>query len=173
MPAAPLCRCLLSLASMLVWVGCATTSPLIVPSPVSTDEQQAQILKLVPVGTPREEALETLRREGVEVQQGASTTIYYCDLWQRPDGSRWHLDVALLFDRQGRLYRTRSASALVDSDDSTNPVSSETPPRLAPETVGNPLTGAASPIGTAAFPSDSGTPVRSRRGSGTRTPFGH
>lgn len=165
---------LLSLAAMLVLSGCATSSPLIVPSPVSTDEQQAQILKLVPVGTPRDAALETLRREGIDVQQGASSTIYYCDLWKRPDGSRWHLDVALLFDREGRLYRTRSASALVDSDNTTtsSDPTADSAPRSSPELPGNPLTGAASPVGTAAFPSDGAQPVRSGRGSGTRTPFG-
>jgi hypothetical protein len=158
---------------MLVWGGCATSSALIVPSPVSSDEQQAKILEIVPVGTPRDEALDTLRREGIEVQRGASSTIYYCDLWQRPDGSRWHLDVALLFDKQGRLYRTRSASALVDADDTpASATSEESPPRVSPELTGNPLTGASSPIGTAAFPGDGAKPVRSGRGSATRTPFG-
>ncbi len=158
---------------MLVWGGCATTSAMIVPSPVSSDEQQAKILEIVPVGTPRDEVLDTLRREGIEVHRGASSTIYYCDLWQRPDGSRWHLDVALLFDKGGRLYRTRSASALVDADDTTvSPTTEDSPPRVSPELTGNPLTGASSPIGTAAFPGDGAVPARTGRGSGTRTPFG-
>jgi hypothetical protein len=32
-------------------------------------------------------------------------------LWNRPDGQRWHIDVALLFDQSGKLYQTRAASA--------------------------------------------------------------
>jgi hypothetical protein len=109
----------------LVWAGlalsaagCASSSLTgrLVDNPLPTAEQQDEVLKLVPVGTPRAEALETLASAGIEVHEGASNTIYYCDIWRRKDGSRWQMDVALLFDKQGNLYRTRSAQALTEVD---------------------------------------------------------
>ena len=98
--------------------GCASASlsGRLVDNPLATAEQQDEVLKLVPVGTPREDALETLANAGIEVHEGASNTIYYCDIWRRKDRSRWQMDVALLFDKQGNLYRTRSAQALTEVD---------------------------------------------------------
>src|SRR5690606_2661265 len=42
-----------------------------------------------------------------------SNSIYYCDLWERPEGERWHTQVALLFDDEGLLYATRPADSAV------------------------------------------------------------
>lgn len=92
--------------------GCMLAPGSIEPSPLSAVEQQIEILDLAPVGTPRDEAIRRLETAGIEGGFGASgaKSTYYCDLWNRPDGTRWHLDVAVLFDDDGRVWIARSAA---------------------------------------------------------------
>jgi hypothetical protein len=178
----------------LVWVclaiaagGCASASlsGRLVDNPLPTAEQQDEVLKLVPVGTPREEALETLANAGIEVHEGASNTIYYCDIWRRKDGSRWQMDVALLFDKQGNLYRTRSAQALTEVDSAAGLAE---PARASPRGAatarggtsappadslyGVPAAPSSGPAPAPAFDPATGDPASPRqRGSAPRVPF--
>ncbi len=89
--------------------GCAGLTSQIVPCPLTYSEQEKEILAVVPKGTRRDDALRKLAAAGIDGSFGISHRVYYCELWNRPDGSRWHLNVALLFDEVGRLYMTRTA----------------------------------------------------------------
>jgi hypothetical protein len=81
----------------------------IVQCPLTYSEQEKELLTVVPKGLRREEALKRLAAAGVEGSFGISRRVYYCDLWNRKNGERWHINVALLFDDQGRLYKTQMA----------------------------------------------------------------
>lgn len=161
-------------ALVLIQSGCAAgpQTGMLVESPLATETQQEEVLAIAPAGTPREEAIQKLTDAGLVIHQGASATIYYCDVWNRPDGSRWRMNVALLFDKQGRLYRARSADALTTVDTEAGTTSANT------VDLG---------YGTPAAPSEQRTPQRSAdaapanrdapdgsspRGQRTRTPFG-
>jgi hypothetical protein len=94
---------------LLTLVGCASLSRQIVSCPLTYSEQEKEVLSVAPKGTRRDDALRKLAAAGIEGSFGISRRVYYCDLWNRPDGSRWHLNVALLFDETGRLYKTQAA----------------------------------------------------------------
>jgi hypothetical protein len=124
-------RCVLAAVLLLVGGalgGCQLATARIEPAPLSAAEQQLAILELAPVGTPRDEAVERLVGAGIEGGFGATgaRSTYYCDLWRRPDGNHWHLDVALLFDDHGRVWIARSGSL---SAEPTATVADGTPPR--------------------------------------------
>ncbi|MEX0704152.1 MAG: hypothetical protein WD069_18785 [Planctomycetales bacterium] len=91
--------------------GCRLGQPQITHSPLTWSEQKAAIFELAPAGTPRAAAIARLEGAGIAGDWGARDTIYYCNLWERPDGARWQMDVALLFDADGRLYDLRPAEA--------------------------------------------------------------
>lgn len=94
----------------LTLAGCQLGSAgKIVASPWSSAQQEQAILELVPLGTPRDEVVERLSQAGIEGGFGVSDSVFYCDLWKRPSGEWWHINVALLFDQSGRLYKTRPA----------------------------------------------------------------
>lgn len=99
--------CLLSLSGL---AGC-TGLHKVVPAPLVFEEQSQELLKIAPVGTQKEQAIERLNAAGVSGEFSSSPSIYYCDLWEREDGKRWHLNVALLFNEAGELYKTRPAQA--------------------------------------------------------------
>jgi hypothetical protein len=99
----------LSLAGVLA--GCASARPGLIDSPLSIEQQQQAVLEIVPRGSSRDEAEKRLKAAGIEYRPGGKGSIYYLMLWNRPDGQRWHIDVALLFDQSGKLYQTRAASA--------------------------------------------------------------
>jgi hypothetical protein len=109
--------------ALVVLVGCASLSTQITPCPLTYSEQEKEILSLVPKGSRRDDALRKLAAAGVDGSFGISRRVYYCELWKRPDGSRWHLNVALLFDETGRLYKTQAADCdvTVSSDKSVSP----------------------------------------------------
>jgi hypothetical protein len=46
-----------------------------------------------------------LEQAGVQGATGVSESIYYCDIWDRGDGSHWFLNTALFFDQSGRFYK--------------------------------------------------------------------
>jgi len=106
-----------SALALVTLVGCASLSTQIVPCPLTYSEQIKEVLNVVPKGTRREDALRKLAAAGVEGSFGISRRVYYCELWNRPDGSRWHMNVALLFDETGKLYKTQTA----DCDVTTSP----------------------------------------------------
>jgi len=93
----------------LTWVGCVGIPRQIVPCPLTYSEQEKELLTVVPKGIRREEVLRRLGTAGIEGSFGISRRVYYCDLWNRPNGDRWHMNVALLFDDSGKLYKTQMA----------------------------------------------------------------
>lgn len=93
----------------LTLIGCVSLSRSIVACPLTYSEQEKELLTVVPKGTRREEALRRLAAAGVEGSFGISRRVYYCDLWNRPNGERWHINVALLFDDTGKFYKTQVA----------------------------------------------------------------
>ena len=99
--------CLASFMSLSACTGFRS----VVPAPLVFEEQSAKILELAPLGTPKEQAIRQLNDAGISGDFASSPSIYYCDLWQREDGSLWHLNVALLFQEDGTLYKTRPAQA--------------------------------------------------------------
>lgn len=110
--------CLCGVAWIAAAGGCQLSGDRVVASPMSYSEQEREILTLVPIGTPREKALETLTTAGIRGEFGTNDTIYYCDLWKRDDGQQWHLNVALLFDDAGKLYKARMGQPLITAEPS-------------------------------------------------------
>jgi len=98
------------LACVALAAGCQLQTQ-VVPSPLSFEEQQQALLQIVPLGTSREEVIQKLEAAGVEGAFGISDSVYYCDAWTREDDTRWHLDVALLFNQSGELYKTRRGTS--------------------------------------------------------------
>jgi hypothetical protein len=99
----PLAALLIALASL----GCSSVGRAIVPCPLTYADQEKEVLALVPKGTRREEVLRRLHAAGIEGSFGISQRVYYCDLWNRPGGQRWQMNIALLFDENGILYKTQ------------------------------------------------------------------
>ena len=113
------------------------------------------MLEIVPRGTSRAEAERRLRTAGIEFSPGQRNSIYYLGLWNRADGKRWHINVALLFDKEGRLYQTRT------SDSATEPLTDEFLAQTRRQAD------AASASGAASAGGDSGT----SRGDELQVPF--
>jgi hypothetical protein len=95
----------------IVMVGCSSPGKPLIESPLSFSQQQQAVLDVVPKGTSRGEAENRLRKAGIEFTPGGNGSIYYLSLWNRPDGTRWHISVALLFDSAGKLYESRPADS--------------------------------------------------------------
>jgi hypothetical protein len=102
--AARLPRCMIWI---LLAAGCQTMSPSLVSCPWSAVEQARKIDEIVPPGSTREEAVSRLKKAGIAGNFGEADSIYYCDIWNRDDSERWHINVALLFDEEGKLYALR------------------------------------------------------------------
>lgn len=93
--------------AILLATGCRMTPSLgLVACPLPTTEQVAEIRRIAPLGTSREETMKRLKDAGIIGNFGQNQSIFYCDIWER-DGERWHINVALLFDDSGNLYATR------------------------------------------------------------------
>jgi len=108
--------------------GCTTTGKPLRECPLSVDEQQQAVLELVPRGTLRAEAAQRLKQSGIEFSTSGHESIFYLSLWDRPNGERWHINVALLFDSSGRLYQARPADspmALLRRDEPVEPQSAD------------------------------------------------
>lgn len=98
----------LLLGSAALVIGCQLTpAPGLVNCPLPTNEQVREVLRIVPLGTSREEAKKRLVEAGFAGNFGENESIYYCDIWDKGDGVRWHINVTLLFDDEGQLYATR------------------------------------------------------------------
>jgi hypothetical protein len=105
------------IVALTLLAGCATSGTgYVVDCPLSAVEQQQAVQKIVPLGTSREQAAERLANNGIEFTTAAGDSIFYCSTWERPDGTRWHLNVALLFDQEHRLYRLREADTVALPD---------------------------------------------------------
>lgn len=115
----PLPRCsnlMIGLLIVACGLGCQTTpAPNLISCPLPSTEQVREVLKVAPLGTSREETLEKLAEAGITGSFGENQSLYYCDLWKRDESLRWHLNVVLLFDDEGKLYATRpDASGQID-----------------------------------------------------------
>lgn len=99
----------LVMTATLVWlVGCQLTPPPgLVSCPLPVAEQTTRLLEIAPIGTPRDEVMKRLKEAGVRGNSGQNDSIFYCDVWERSESERWHINVVLLFDEEGKLYRTR------------------------------------------------------------------
>ncbi|MBA4030079.1 MAG: hypothetical protein C0478_04180 [Planctomyces sp.] len=73
--------------------------------PWPAGQQVREVLNVVPIGSTRADALKKLQKAGIQGNYGANDTIYYCDVWKREEAI-WHINVALLFDEEGRVYAT-------------------------------------------------------------------
>lgn len=102
-----LSRCVGGLAVALICSGCQTMPPSLVSCPLPAAEQASRIEEIVPLGTTREDAISRLKKEGIAGNFGEAESIFYCDIWNRSDSERWHINVALLFDDDGKLYALR------------------------------------------------------------------
>lgn len=102
------CACLLGILT-----GCTAAGPSLKESPLSVDEQQQAVLEIAPRGTSRDDVRRRLKAAGIEFTTTGNGSIFYLSLWNRPNGERWHIDVALLFDSTGKLYQTRTADSKV------------------------------------------------------------
>jgi len=95
--------CRLSVLALVTLAGCAGLQKQIVPCPLTYSEQIKEVLNVVPKGTRREDALRKLASAGIEGSFGISRRVYYCELGNRPDGSCWPLNVALLVHQTGKF----------------------------------------------------------------------
>lgn len=132
------CGMVAALLALGACTGCRLTpSPGLMACPLPASEQVQRVLKVAPLGTPRDEVLKELETAGVAGSFGENQSIYYCDIWKQEDGSRWHINVALLFDENGLLYATRpdqSGRATAIDDESPRPAGHIAPPTGFPGT---------------------------------------
>ena len=116
--------------------GCHLGGRPIQPCPLTYAEQSRDILRIVPLGTARDEAIAKLRAAGIGSSPGTNESIYYCDVWNRPEGERWFINIALMFDEQGNLYEARPADAEVWPDQKPPSTTSPTQPANQPSLPG-------------------------------------
>ena len=103
-------RCTLFVFELFLLSGCMSRGT-IQPSPWTYSQQREAILEIAPLGTPRDDVVTRLANAGIEGSFGISESIYYCDIWDRSDGARWHVNIALYFDESGNLYDIRPGQA--------------------------------------------------------------
>jgi hypothetical protein len=139
-----LISCSVVVAVLAAGAGCRLTpSPGLMACPLPPSEQVERVLKVTPLGTPRDEVVKQLELAGVAGNFSEGKSIYYCDIWDQKDGSRWHINVALLFDEDGVLYATRPdlAGRASETDDAeVRPAGQIAPPPGYPGT-GDPFQG--------------------------------
>ena len=106
-------------------------------SPLNHQELERELMDIAPIGTPREQAVESLKAAGIAGRYGgvdeSARSLYYCNTWERPDGERWLIDAALLFDDKGALYAVRRGTTQISAVPSVvereEPAAWDTPPR--------------------------------------------
>lgn len=108
------------IALFSVAVGCQLTpAPGLVECPLAVTQQAAEVVRVAPLGTPRDDVMQRLKDAGIRGNFGENESIFYCDVWNRDSGERWHINVVLLFDTAGRLYATRPDLAAGSSPSET------------------------------------------------------
>ncbi|MFQ5733766.1 MAG: hypothetical protein ACE5KM_17650, partial [Planctomycetaceae bacterium] len=131
-----------SLAVLTLAGGCKLFGRDELVGPISYSRQTAEIRKIVAIGDPQQDVVKALEQAGIEGEYTRyGNSVYYCQIWDRPDGERWQMSVSLQF-QNGVL----SAIALYDSawtadrlpdDDPSADSPAQTPAR----TTGFPRTG--------------------------------
>lgn len=157
-------------------LGCQLWRGQRIETPVPYTEQSAAIKKIVPEGTARDEAVHRLNEAGIEGEfSRAGKSIYYCNIWNRKkSGKRAHLNIALLFDREGRFYATRPSDSDAGTYAGSGPSTTSSDLRSA---GGNRVAGrlrgeSVFPAARAENSSAAQSPARTlRRGDEHRTPF--
>jgi hypothetical protein len=108
--------------------GCLNGKRGIIESPLTISEQQSALLRVVPLGTPREQVEQLLGKAGIEYVKAPRETVIHCTVWNQPGGERWHINVALLFDRNKELYAVRESDARIElSTEEQNPAAASLP----------------------------------------------
>lgn len=87
--------------------GCQTLPPSLVACPMPAVEQASRVQKIVPIGTPRDEAVAKLKKAGIDGTFSTGNSIFYCDTWTQGEEERWHINVELLFNESGEVYAYR------------------------------------------------------------------
>ena len=95
-----------AMAGLTLTGGCQTL-PTLVTCPIPEPEQAARIQDIVPVGTERRTAVEKLRDAGIGGTFSTGESIFYCSTWLQNEQERWHINVDVLFDKDGRVYAYR------------------------------------------------------------------
>ena len=139
-------------------------------------QQMSEITRVAPYGTPRAKAVASLEKAGVVGEYSrAGNTIYYCQLWNRPDGKRWHMTVALLFNAKDEFYAVNLADADIKQGDADT---STTGPQAPGKARVNPSRSPSASTSPVPWPNDkSGTdpafaePATTDPRIGRRTPF--
>jgi hypothetical protein len=139
-------------------------------------QQMAEITRIAPYGTPRPKAVASLEKAGVIGEYSrAGNSIYYCQLWNRPDGKRWHMTVALLFNAKDEFYAVNLADADIQQGDAGGSTTGTQSPGKARVNPSRRPSGGTSPVPwpdeksrtSPAFPEPATTDPR----VGRRTPF--
>ena len=156
--------------------GCSLWNGQRIENRLSYRQQMDEIKAIVPFGTDRDEAARALKEAGIDGEfSRVGRSIFYCHLWNRENKERWHLNIDLLFDRDGRFYATRpsgSAADVVPSDTTRATTRSDTG-ATSPWPSGSPNRSAFPPAKSTGYPSSGvrGEPPRVRRGDEHRRPF--
>ena len=159
---------------LLCATGCQLWNGRKIENRLSYQQQLAEIKMIVPEGTNRDRAAQYLKEAGVEGEfSRVGRSIFYCRIWNRKNKERWHLNIDLLFDGDGRFYATRpsDSAATLQTTETARTANSGVARRSSVN------------VGSSAFPSRSGAAYPStnrsresrpmRRGDEHRTPFGY
>lgn len=163
-------------AGLTVLSGCRLLERDRISGTMGYRQQMTEITKIAPYGTLREKTVSRLEQAGVVGEYSrAGKSIYYCNLWNRSDGKRWHMTVALLFNAKGEFYAINLADADVQQGDAAPDGGAEQPPGRARVNPAGPVPRSTSPVPWPqerertgpAFPGPETTDPR----IGRRTPF--
>ena len=95
---------------LLAAAGCRSLEPAgAVDCPLPLAEQERVVREANGDAASRDDVARRLAAAGLDGRFGAAESIYYLDAWDRPDGGRWLMGVAVLFDADGRFYAVRPA----------------------------------------------------------------
>jgi hypothetical protein len=93
----------------LAVAGCV--GPQTVRCPIEDAALTKKILEVVPVGTPRDEAIKRMREAGIGGAFGSEHSAFgkdyfCCQTWRRSNGEVWRISLLLHFDKSGKLCET-------------------------------------------------------------------
>jgi hypothetical protein len=111
---------------VLALTGCAWGSKPVSGWNGTWNEQKQLILEIAPLGTPRHEVAQALQEKGIEFSPngdaetwspGMNSTIFYCHRARQSadDDNALPLNIALLFNAEGKLYEVRPSDAVVET----------------------------------------------------------
>lgn len=107
----------LSLILLVAMTGCQlgtlsfSRNSKMMDCPWTFSQQQRELEQLIHPGASRAEVEQKLNAAGIVVAPGSTPALAYCDVWNRPNGEHWRMNVALQFDSKGMLMGMRSAQS--------------------------------------------------------------